>query len=113
MEWLESINGCNNNVLIENVQGSSVQGTSRYTFYTPIQEVQGTNTETQQTYTADSYTYSSAGSSAFITLWYNGGSAYERYVLEMNSDNGGSYTMESATSTASASSDGSFNFSCF
>lgn len=111
--WPESINGCNINVHVQNAQGSSVEGTIRYSFYAPSQEVQGTNPETGTTYTADSYTYSSSGSYAYITLWYNGGSAYERYELEMESVNGGSYSMNSATSSASASSDGLFDFSCY
>ncbi len=112
-DWPSSINGCNINIYIENANGASVEGVIRYTFSAPNNQVMGTNPETGQTFTADSYTYNASGSTAIINLSYSNGQAYERYVLELNSDNGGDYSMNSATPTASGSSSGTFDFSCF
>lgn len=112
-EWPSSINGCNINIYIDKANGDSVEGIIRYTFSAPNQEVRGTNPETGQTFTADSYTYSTSGSTAIINLSYSNGQAYENYVLELKSDNGGDYNMSSATPTASGSSNGTFDFTCF
>jgi len=112
-EWPDSISGCNININIRNANGDSVEGIIRYTFSAPNQQVTGTNPETGQTFTADSYSYSYSGSTAIINLSYSDGQAYENYVLELKSDSGGDYDMNSATPSASGSSDGTFDFSCF
>ncbi len=112
-EWPASISGCDINIYIENANGASVEGVIRYSFDVPSEQVRGTNPETGQTFTADSYTYTRSGSTANIRLSYSNGQAFENYTLSLRSESGGSYSMNSATPTASGSSNGSFDFTCF
>ena len=112
-QWPATISGCDININIENANGASVEGVIRYSFNVPSEQVRGTNPETGQPFTADSYSYSRSGSTANIRLSYSIGQAYENYTLTLTSENGGFYSMNSATPTASGSSTGTFDFSCF
>ena len=69
--------------------------------------VVGTNPESGSQYYPQSYNYSANGSSATIRLNYGGG-AYERYQLQANDCDSGSYQLESFSGFASANSSGTY-----
>ncbi len=113
-EWPTTISGCNININVVNDFGASVDSglTIRYTFSAPDQQVSGTNPETGVTYTASSYGYGYSDNIGVITLYY-GDVAYERYTLTATSESGGIYESESYDGLNTASSDGTYSFSCF